>query len=160
MLGGGICQQSPIARQSPPRSREQFLAANINIAVSRLPAEINLLIIDYGGGRGNSFSPLRHFSLRCHALARSRMPRTSPVKYPSALAQQNDIEERRQIQLKCKAICFPPQSAPPPTSPEDIGRVYPSRSSTHCSSKHKHVHERFVELAERICCESGCAGTV
>jgi len=42
-----------------------------------------------------------------------------PVKYPSALAQQNDIEGRRQFQLKCKAICFPPKSAPPSTSPEE-----------------------------------------
>ena len=39
-----------------------------------------------------------------------------PVKYPSALAQQNDIGGRRQFQLKCKAICFPPK---PPMSPEE-----------------------------------------
>jgi hypothetical protein len=41
-----------------------------------------------------------------------------PVKYPSAMAGQNDMEGRQQFQLKCQAICFP-QNSELSRSPEE-----------------------------------------
>jgi hypothetical protein len=40
------------------------------------------------------------------------------VKYPSALAAQNDLKGRRDFLAKCQAICFPPPSRAP-HSPEE-----------------------------------------
>ena len=39
-------------------------------------------------------------------------------KYPAVVADQDDAEGRKQFQLKCQAICFPPKSEPP-RSPEE-----------------------------------------
>ena len=36
-----------------------------------------------------------------------------PVKYPSVMAEINDLEGRQKFQLKCRAICFPPNSELP-----------------------------------------------
>ena len=36
-----------------------------------------------------------------------------PVKYPTVMVPQHDIEGRKQFQMKCEAICFPPESELP-----------------------------------------------
>ena len=36
-----------------------------------------------------------------------------PVKCPAVMADYNDVESRKQFQMKCEAICFPPKSRPP-----------------------------------------------
>ncbi len=41
-----------------------------------------------------------------------------PVKYPAVMADHDDVESRKQFQMKCEAICFPPKSRPP-RSPEE-----------------------------------------
>jgi len=40
------------------------------------------------------------------------------VKYPSAMAAQNDVNGRNEFLAKCQAICFPPPSRAP-RSPEE-----------------------------------------
>ena len=40
------------------------------------------------------------------------------VKYPSAMAAQNDVRGRRDFLAKCQAICFPPLSRAPRTPQE------------------------------------------
>ncbi|KAI9512579.1 hypothetical protein F5148DRAFT_1162633 [Russula earlei] len=46
-----------------------------------------------------------------------------PVKYPSSMPNDNDVEGRKQFRMKCEAICFPPKSELP-RSPEDIIMMY------------------------------------
>lgn len=40
---------------------------------------------------------------------------SDPVKYPSVMAKKNDLEGRKQFQIKCQAICFPQK---PPSDPK------------------------------------------
>jgi hypothetical protein len=42
----------------------------------------------------------------------------NPVKYPSTMAAQNNVEGRKQFQLKCQAICFL-LKLEPPHNPEE-----------------------------------------
>lgn len=36
-----------------------------------------------------------------------------PMKYPVIMAPQDDTEGRKQFQMKCEAICFPPETEQP-----------------------------------------------
>jgi hypothetical protein len=42
----------------------------------------------------------------------------NPTKYPSVMAQRNDLEGRRAFRLKCHTLCFPPESELPVTPKE------------------------------------------
>jgi hypothetical protein len=46
-----------------------------------------------------------------------------PVKYPSVMADMNDVEGRNHFQKKWEAICFPQQ---PPCSPEQCVSIHTS----------------------------------
>lgn len=43
-----------------------------------------------------------------------------PIKYPAVMADYTDVESRKQFQMKCEVICFPPKSnLKLPRSPEE-----------------------------------------
>ena len=68
-----------------------------------------------------------HCLLKLHTLNPSRMQllwlevqadfQSDRVKYPSAMAAQNDVKGRRDFLAKCQVICFPTLSRAP-RSPE------------------------------------------
>ena len=47
-----------------------------------------------------------------------------PVKYPSVMAEINDLEGRQKFQLKCQEICFPPNSEVPRNPAECTSRRF------------------------------------
>ncbi|KIL57437.1 hypothetical protein M378DRAFT_384024 [Amanita muscaria Koide BX008] len=73
-----------------------------------------------------------------------------PVKYPSAMAAQNDAKGRRDFLAKCHAICFPPPSVVS-HSPEDYILMYFSAvASLQCqASQELRSHPYAGEIAYR-----------
>jgi hypothetical protein len=46
------------------------------------------------------------------------------AKFPSVMAEHNDAKGRKQFQLRCQAICFPPKSNPPRSPEECVPRPF------------------------------------
>ncbi|KAM6497055.1 hypothetical protein JOM56_007528 [Amanita muscaria] len=70
---------------------------------------------------------------------------SDPVKYPSAMAAQNDANGRRDFLAKCQAICFPPPSMVP-HSPEDYILMYFSAvASLQCQASQKLRSHPYAE---------------